>query len=48
MELFQAKAGRVPPARSRGHEVRIWALMALLGVVTFIAGWILWARISGF
>lgn len=33
---------------SQGHEVRVWALMALLGVVTLIAGWILWAKISGF
>ena len=48
MELFQAKAGRVPPARSGGHEVRVWALMALLGAVTLFAGWILWAKISGF
>jgi hypothetical protein len=34
--------------RSHRHEVRIWALMALLGVVTLIAGSILWAKISGF
>jgi hypothetical protein len=33
---------------SHGHEVRIWALMALLGVATLIAGCILWAKISGF
>jgi hypothetical protein len=33
---------------SQGHEVRVWALMVLLGVATFIAGWILWAKISGF
>jgi hypothetical protein len=33
---------------SQGHEVRIWALMILLGVATLIAGCILWAKISGF
>jgi hypothetical protein len=47
MPLLEAKAGRVPPADS-GHEVRVWALMALLGVVTLVAGYILWAKISGF
>jgi hypothetical protein len=51
MPLLEAKAGRVPPVsstNSRGHEVRVWALMALLGVASLIAGCILWARISGF
>ena len=48
MPLLEAKAGRIPPANSRAHEVRVWALMALLGMVTLIAGWILWAKISGF
>lgn len=48
MPLLEAKAGRVAPASSRGHEVRIWALLALLGVSTLFAVWILWAKISGF
>ena len=38
----------MPLLHSQGHDVRVWALMALLGVVTLIAGCILWARISGF
>ena len=38
----------MPPLEAKGHEVRVWALMALLGVATLFAGWILWAKISGF
>jgi len=37
-----------PPLEAKGHEVRVWALTALLGLVTLFAGWILWAKISGF
>lgn len=51
MSLLEAKAGRVPPVsatKCRRQEVRVWALIALLGVVTLIAGWVLWAKISGF
>lgn len=33
---------------SHGHEVRLWALVLTLGLTTLIAGYILWAKISGF
>ena len=48
MPPLEANNGRVPRASCGAHEVRVWALMALLGVVTLIAGCILWAKISGF
>jgi hypothetical protein len=30
------------------QEVRVWALILLWAVVTMIAGYILWAKVSGF
>ena len=30
------------------QEVRVWSLILLLGVATVVAGYILWAKISGF
>jgi hypothetical protein len=41
MALLAAKTGHKP-------ETRIWALIVLWGVVTLIAGYILWAKVSGF
>jgi hypothetical protein len=38
----------MPQLQSHGHEIKVWALMALLGVVIMIAAWIFWAKISGF
>ena len=35
------------PASHR-HEVRVWALVLALGLATLIAGYILWAKITGF
>jgi len=29
-------------------EVRVWALVVLWGVVTVVAGYILWAKVAGF
>jgi hypothetical protein len=40
----------VPPARtpvSHEEEVTVWALLLILGLATLMAGYILWARISG-
>ena len=47
VELPDRVSDRRRSRPSRGHEVRISALMALLGVVTLIAGFTLWAKTSG-
>jgi len=45
-----AKTGPPEPLSGLHHkqEVRLWALMLLLGVATLAAGCILWAKVSGF
>jgi len=51
MPLLEARAGRVPPVAAPGSqkpEIRAWAVMLTLGLATLIAGYILWAKVSGF
>jgi hypothetical protein len=51
MPLVEAKAGRVPSVTapcSQKREIRAWAVMVTLGLATLIAGYILWAKVSGF
>jgi len=49
MLLREAKAGppELLPSHHHKQEVRVWALILLLGVATLMAGYILWAKISG-
>jgi len=49
MFMREAKAGapELLPSHRHKQEVRVWALILLLGVATLVAGCILWAKISG-
>jgi len=50
MLLREAKTGHPEPLAGTRHkqEVRLWAVMLLLGVATVVAGYFLWAKVSGF
>jgi len=48
--LNDTEAQRVPPATTsvcQKQEVTVWALVMVLGLATLMAGYILWAKISG-
>ena len=50
MLLSEAHTGHPAPlsAPHHSHDVRLWALILLLGIATLVAGYILWAKVSGF
>ena len=55
MALLEAKSGCVPPAIAPVHhvhhlatEISVWAPVVALGVLTLVAGVILWLRVTGY
>jgi hypothetical protein len=46
MTLLEAKSHSTRVSHTQ--DVRVWAVTLALGLATLIAGYILWAKVSGF